>query len=289
VGDPDMGFGKDQPGGWIYNVLGFMEQNALRKLGAGLPPGGRSGPGKREALKQLCSTPIPAFNCPTRRPSAVYFNQFVANFARNADGPLTVARSDYAANCGDQLRVEWDEGPPGTTEAANATYWTAHNADTIAIAGGRSGGTTPNQNLHSGICYLRSRVKINQIRDGSSNTYLFGEKYLNQAQYTTGRDAADNEHMYCGYNNDIYRSTYPGNNPNIDGTDAYRPRQDTAGLDGTTIFGSAHVGSWNVVFCDGSARGISYTIAAPTHGRLGNRDDGKLKYGTKYTVPMGEY
>lgn len=36
VGDPDRGFGVDQPGGWIFNVLPFLEQNDLHDRGRGL-------------------------------------------------------------------------------------------------------------------------------------------------------------------------------------------------------------------------------------------------------------
>ena len=32
LGHPDRGFGKSQPGGWIYNVLPFIEQEALHDL-----------------------------------------------------------------------------------------------------------------------------------------------------------------------------------------------------------------------------------------------------------------
>ncbi len=32
AGDPDRGFGRRQPGGWIYNVLPYIEQGALHDL-----------------------------------------------------------------------------------------------------------------------------------------------------------------------------------------------------------------------------------------------------------------
>ncbi len=35
VGDPDRGFGARQPGGWIYNLLPYLEQETLHSLGAG--------------------------------------------------------------------------------------------------------------------------------------------------------------------------------------------------------------------------------------------------------------
>ena len=35
VGDPDRGYGMKQPGGWIYNILAYTEQTALRSQGAG--------------------------------------------------------------------------------------------------------------------------------------------------------------------------------------------------------------------------------------------------------------
>src|SRR5947209_751219 len=37
VGDPDRGTGPEQPGGWLYNVLSFVEGDNLRKMGAGKP------------------------------------------------------------------------------------------------------------------------------------------------------------------------------------------------------------------------------------------------------------
>ncbi len=36
TGDPDRGFGKDQFGGWAYNILPFLEEGVIHDLGKGL-------------------------------------------------------------------------------------------------------------------------------------------------------------------------------------------------------------------------------------------------------------
>src|SRR5712672_2279903 len=35
TGSPDFGTGPEQPGGWFYNVLPYIEQGALRDMGKG--------------------------------------------------------------------------------------------------------------------------------------------------------------------------------------------------------------------------------------------------------------
>ncbi len=35
TGDPDKGFGKDQPGGWAFAILPFIEEQNLHDLGRG--------------------------------------------------------------------------------------------------------------------------------------------------------------------------------------------------------------------------------------------------------------
>ncbi len=37
TGDADLGSGRPQPGGWVYQVLPYVEQQALHDLGTGLP------------------------------------------------------------------------------------------------------------------------------------------------------------------------------------------------------------------------------------------------------------
>ncbi|QDV71895.1 glycosyltransferase [Botrimarina mediterranea] len=92
VGDPDLGFGPRQPGGWIYNVLPFVEQAALRDLGSG-----QSTDEKKQSLKQLMMTPLEVLNCPSRRKSEIYPYRGPLPL-KNVDPPPEVAKSDYAIN-----------------------------------------------------------------------------------------------------------------------------------------------------------------------------------------------
>ena len=53
IGDPDLGNDWRQPGGWLYNVLPFIEQQPLHDLGIGLGnPGGSTPAAKNTANQQ---------------------------------------------------------------------------------------------------------------------------------------------------------------------------------------------------------------------------------------------
>jgi prepilin-type N-terminal cleavage/methylation domain-containing protein/prepilin-type processing-associated H-X9-DG protein len=92
VGDPDLGFSVRQPGGWIYNILPYMEEARLREVGRGL-----AAIAKRAALPNVLLTPIALFNCPTRRSPRIY-PYCGPTSLQNVDPPPTVAKTDYAIN-----------------------------------------------------------------------------------------------------------------------------------------------------------------------------------------------
>lgn len=232
VGDPDRGSGTKQPGSWTYDLLPYLERTDLAQIGAGLPD-----QQKRNAVTTILPIPLAVLNCPTRRPLGVSgFDPGVqpANF----NVPVGIAESDYAVNAGDVVLNPY-YGPPSFATADDPSYAWPDNSDC------------------TGVCYLRSQVTIAEIRDGTSHTYLVGEKFAVQGNV----DPGDDQGMYTGYDYDTFRWTkWP---PERDGTDLFISR-----------FGSSHPGEVLFAFCDGSARPIGFDIDGSVHRRLGNRKDG---------------
>ena len=97
VGDPDLGVGELQPGGWVFNILPYMEQQALHDLGVGL-----TAEAKKPFFAQREQTPLSAMNCPTRRPSIIH-PCLTSHQPANAGTFTSAAKGDYAANAGDQV------------------------------------------------------------------------------------------------------------------------------------------------------------------------------------------
>jgi prepilin-type processing-associated H-X9-DG protein len=255
LGHPDRGFGKSQPGGWIYNILPFIEQQALHDLGAS-----GSGMTIQDANAQRVGTPLPGLNCPRRRPAALYRLAYGIQF-RLTNGLITpLARSDYAMNAGDYVQWHIDADiPSDLTEGDDPNFpW-------------------DDMSHQSGISYQRSQVTMADITDGTSKTFLIGEKYINSSHYEDGKDLGDDDTMYCGDDLNLLRWT------GIDGTvgsdtNNNLPLWDKSTLvsDGNHVqwFGSAHANGFNMSFCDGSVCTISYSIDAEVYRRLGNRKDG---------------
>ena len=244
VGLPDRGAAEQQPGGWAYNVLPFIEEEALHQLGSGPNAAAR-----RQGSAQRVSTAVSTFYCPTRREAIPY--KADARWAhavrpKETDQVSVAGRTDYAGNGGDKI-IFFGPGPASLDQADRPNYnWN-------------------NMSGMTGITFMRSRVELREVKDGSSKTYFVGEKYLNPDNYQNGQDSGDNESMYSGDELDLYRWVM---------NDA-RPQKDTPGLGVTRAFGSAHASGFNMTYCDGSVRTIPYEIDPATHQRLGNRRDGQ--------------
>jgi prepilin-type N-terminal cleavage/methylation domain-containing protein/prepilin-type processing-associated H-X9-DG protein len=244
TGDPDRGVGKRQPAGWDYAILPFMELQAVHDLGSDGQPDviteqQRDGALRRDQL------PLAVFNCPSRRAAQIYPRPKAMEYY-NGRQVSNAGAMDYAANAGD-TNPRWYSGP--TSIAAAATFnWNENGA---------LGNT--------GISFARSEIRVSDIIDGTSNTYMLGEKYLRPENYADGWGTADDFGMYEGCAYDTYRWC---------GEDR-TPLQDRLGFVNPNIFGSPHAFGCNMVLCDGSVRAISYSIQWQIHALLGNRADGK--------------
>jgi len=111
-------------------------------------------------------------------------------------------------------------------------------------------------------------VRHRDVRDGHSNTYSLGEKYLNPDHYLDGEDKADDQCIFIGHDADV--NGYTANGPDGD----LPPLRDRPGLgDNRYNFGSAHPGVFHMAFCDGSVRAVQYDIDTAIHRLMGGRND----------------
>ena len=120
-----------------------------------------------------------------------------------------------------------------------------------------------------GVIFTLSRVTKDDITDGMSNTYLLGEKYLIPDDWMNGLEGTDNNPIYAGFDWDWER--WAGNGV----------IRDQPGRHDWVSFGSAHATGVNMIMCDGSAHGISYSIDMQTHTNLCCRNDGQTIDWTK--------
>lgn len=233
VGDPDRGAGAEQPGGWLYSILPYIEQEPLHQLGSG-----QDDRTKRQAAGEVNSTLVNLFYCPTRRSPLLVYTEFTYY---NADLVREVVKNDYAANEGTFHRNM--PSPPTSYAQADTYNWPA-NSD------------------RDGVVFYRSEVRLEDVTDGTTNTYLFGDKYMAADDYDLGRTGGNNEVAFCGHAADVNRAT------------GQPPQQDREGLSADEFFGSAHSGACFISMCDGSVQSVSYGIDQLVHRNRGSRDEG---------------
>ena len=277
VGDPDKGTGAEQPGGWMYQILPYVEQQALYRL----PSDGQrdviTSQQKTQSL-ELQIKPVSIFNCPSRRPAAtIPWNATppATWIPKNSDRPTVVVCGDYAANGGD-AKVDKGMGYLQTGQATldpsdDTPYpdgevfkWVLPNAPGYYTTPVSTISRWPPLDSKSGVNFIGSEIEFQHISDGTTNTYMVGEKNLNPDSYDGSKESGgDNHSYYQGFDWDTHRFS------------AEPPIQDSPGFDLFQQFGSAHPGTWHAVLCDGSVRAISYDIDLMTHKRLANRNDGE--------------
>ena len=100
VGDAMRGRGKKQTGGWMFNVLPFIEEQDLYNLTNDGDP--KITNTQKAAAVRMQETPVTVFSCPTRRPARTAPYALASGWQPvNSDPMQSVYRGDYAANAGD--------------------------------------------------------------------------------------------------------------------------------------------------------------------------------------------
>jgi prepilin-type N-terminal cleavage/methylation domain-containing protein/prepilin-type processing-associated H-X9-DG protein len=252
AGDPNLGFTRRQPGGWHFNILPFMGLDTLHDMGLVNP---YTGTQDEAAGRTRAATPVSIYICPTRHHVQAfprYHGTAFVNLNDNsqASPPEPWGRSDYGANSGDgDTDVNPSQGPNSN----------GHYDPSVP-------GTDFCSPPATGVMYRTSMCTTAMIKDGTSKTYLLGERYLDPDYYYTYSLCSNDQGWDQGYDYDTDRWTA---SPPVRDRAGY---VDNGGCD--TIFGSAHPATFNMAFCDGSVHPISYSIDPGVHKSLGNRMDG---------------
>jgi prepilin-type N-terminal cleavage/methylation domain-containing protein/prepilin-type processing-associated H-X9-DG protein len=163
------------------------------------------------------------------------------------------ALGDYAANLGDMR---------GTPNIPESQQWPSVNANGAIIRGTALAGGG-----------FRSNTKLASISDGTSNTFLAGEKHVPLGMF--GRAKVGDSSIYNGV-----WGTYSGRVAGVEDPLAQSPYDVTPSRGGNAFycrkFGSVHPGVVQFVFCDGSVKPIRTNIDPDNLRRLAVRNDGEV-------------
>jgi hypothetical protein len=267
-----MGAGESQPGNWTYQLLSFIEESASRGVGQGFKCTDAS---SKTALGQMIGTSIATFYCPSRRAPQSYPMGSRSNPNFDMPVPPLAGKTDYAANMGGDFAfvgMITDEGPR-TLEAADTYAWKC-SGDRFMIPWKAR---YPSFNGLTGVIFQRSEIRLSQITDGTSHTYLLGEKNIDPNHYDDGNAMNDDQSMYNGHDRDNVRAAFSWY-PNYEhkGKPICPAEPDTPGIEYTWNFGGPHPAGWVALFCDSSVRFLTYNMNPDTHQNFGSRADGNV-------------
>jgi prepilin-type N-terminal cleavage/methylation domain-containing protein len=280
-------FGPDKQGlNWCYQILPYLEEGAIQGL---------------TTQVQLQAQTVPLYVCPSRR-SVAAAQASAANL-----GGQQVFLIDYAA--AQPCTVECPRGSPGCPNPAPRynpldsvpISKSGYIKNQLSFWGGKSGevaGTTVMDNqVYDGVIVrtpwrfiskdatgmptgmfaanVPQPISFAKITDGTSHTFLLGEKYVRSDLYQGG-SKSDDKGWIDGWDPDAIRSTCFQPYQDSDGTGfQFQPQNgpnDLFGIDRDVYyFGSAHNSGFNGIFADGSIRTLSYDIDVVLFNALATR------------------
>jgi prepilin-type N-terminal cleavage/methylation domain-containing protein len=255
-GDPNYGGGVRQTGGWMYQILPYIEENHVWSLGKGL-----TGTARGNALRQAIGTAIPIFFCPSRRNAQLVKWSHPTNYRNLINAgvgvPDMVGRNDYVSCSGS---IGMDAEPYGPDQYQQGM-------DAITNGSGFGGWEGTNKILNGmTVLPLCGPIGPKKVKDGIAQTILYGEKYINMVRIDDPGNLNDNDQGWnLGYDRDIMRFC------NVTPIGDYNDN-----VERHTVFGSSHKDGMHVSMGDASVHTITYDIDVIVFQRLGIRNDGRV-------------
>jgi prepilin-type N-terminal cleavage/methylation domain-containing protein len=201
---------------------------------------------------------IPVYFCPSRRRPNEAFSQ------NEGDGGKSGGLSDYAACAGQ-----------GNNDGFNVNGVQNVEANGVMIGGKWEANAAGDR-----LVKWQGTVRVASITDGTSNTFLLGEKHVRRlnaagtARFVYG--TADDRTIYSESNhNNFRRFAGTGADGVLYSLGLYVDSNSVQAVDNRK-FGSRHPGICQFVLCDGSVKGIQNNIDIKILGRLANREDGEV-------------
>ena len=251
-GLPPARVARDAYATWPVLIMPFIEQANVYKLWDIRQGYSSQVPAAQQAL-------IPIFFCPSRRDPMLS----PANQNGGANGGFTGACGDYGCCAG--------SGPSMNTYLGNGAMINGHVTNPgRGPQSGVNGIDQPNTNPPKlpliPILSFNSYTKLQTIRDGTSNTFLLGEKHVRDGFF--GQSGDGDAAYYSGNSYDTaQRVAGPGYPLAISPLDSHSHHND--------MFGGPHTGVVVFAFADGSVHDIATSIDVINLGRLANRQDGQ--------------
>ena len=244
------GYGDMQPGGWMFNILSFLEADDLRQTSSGI---------------QRSRNGIPsAFVCPTVGSTLVIGDAGVGGsgtryriscYSGSAGGS-----SNESYTCPQSGGLTWPSIALLPTADERESYWRQC-----------WGYPFPPQTWRSnGVIAPLGRIRPSHVSDGLSKTYLLGERPIQistdiSARSGSGSEQENQYELFSGHVQGIYKRTNLPPAPFRVGVVSGAP----------TTFGSRHADACGMAFCDGSVRNVSFSVSSTVHSALGTRDGGE--------------
>ena len=212
-GDPNQGFTKNQPGGWLYNVLPYIEQQAIHDIGLGDAPGSTK---LHADLSRIAQNALDIFHCPSRRRPVLYPFDHTGYSYNMLPLPPGVGKNDYAGSGGELGQdngqpyppnapgnTSFDScagpgpgaGPPPYNDPVYGSGDSMSDAQWIATTGG----------MMLGVFGFHRTTRLADIKDGTNYTLLAGEKNFDPNDYITGQNWGDDQTWDLGWDWDINR------------------------------------------------------------------------------------